>query len=201
MRCSNAKGKCPNNATEIGVLEQIEPTISDISINPVAVEQICNDMNQGVNHEKELREAKENALRAEYQRLEHRKDAMYEDKLDGRITVDKYDELVKKTEKRMSEIDNELVALSQDFGDSEMTAFYLLELASNAKSLFKSSKPSVKNQILRLLVSNLKIKEKQLDFNLLEPFIYIKNWTLVQIGSWGRARTGNLEVNSFLLHH
>ena len=28
-----------------------------------------------------------------------------------------------------------------------------------------------------------------------------KNWTLVQIGSRGRTRTGNLEVNSFLLHH
>lgn len=184
MRCSNAKGKCPNNATEIGVLEQIEPTISDISINPVAVEQICNDMNQGVNHEKELREAKENALRAEYQRLEHRKDAMYEDKLDGRITVDKYDELVEKTEKRMSEIDNELVALSQDFGDSEMTAFYLLELASNAKSLFKNSKPATKNQILRLLLSNYEIEQKRLSFNLLESFNFIKkldsrpNWLL-----------------------
>lgn len=47
--------------------------------------------------------------------------------------MEKYDELVEKTEKRMSEIDNELVALSQDFGDSEMTAFYLLEFASNAK--------------------------------------------------------------------
>ena len=174
MRCSNAKGKCPNNATEIGVLEQIEPAFSDISINQATAEQICNDMNQGVNHEKELRKAKENALRTEYQRLEHRKDAMYEDKLDGRITVDKYDELVEKTEKRMVEIDNELVALSQDFSESEMTATYLLELASNAKNLFKSSKPSVKNQILRLLVSNLKIKEKQLDFNLLEPFVYIK---------------------------
>ena len=32
-------------------------------------------------------------------------------------------------------------------------------------------------------------------------YLNIKKWTLVQYGSWGRARTGNLEVNSFLLHH
>lgn len=94
-------------------------------------------MNWSVNHEKELREVKENALRAEYQRLERRKDAKYKDKLDGCIAVDKYDELVEKTEKRMSEIDNELAALSQDFGDSEMTSFCLLEFASNTKTFLK----------------------------------------------------------------
>ena len=175
MRCSNAKGKCPNNATEIGILEQIEPAISNLAIDKRLAEQICDDMNKGFLHEKELREAKENVLRNEYNKLEHRKDAMYEDKLDGRITVDKYDELVEKTEKRMSEIDNELVALSQDFKGSEMTVSHLLKLASNADELFKSSKPAIKNQILRLLVSNLKIEQKRLQFNLLEPFVYIKN--------------------------
>ena len=55
-----------------------------------------------------------------------------------------------------------------------MTISNLLKLATSASDLFKSSKPSVKNQILRLLVSNSKVKEKQLDFNPLEPFIYIK---------------------------
>ena len=90
------------------------------------------------------------------------------------ITVDKYDELVEKDAKRMAEIDDELVALAQGFEGSEMTISNLLKLATSASDLFKSSKPSVKNQILRLLVSNLKIKEKQLDFNPLEPFIHIK---------------------------
>ena len=74
----------------------------------------------------------------------------------------------------MAEIDDELVTLAQDFEGSEMTVSNLLKLATNASDLFKSSKPAVKNQILRLLVSNLKIKEKQLDFNPLEPFTFIK---------------------------
>ena len=174
MRCSNAKGKCPNNATELDVIGQIEPMLSEISISKSLASQICDEINQDHIRAKELREAKENALRAEYARLERRKDAMYEDKLDGRITVDKYDELVEKDAKRMTEIDDELVALAQGFEGSEMTISNLLKLATSADELFKSSKPSVKNQILRLLVSNLKIKEKRLDFNPLEPFIYIK---------------------------
>ena len=174
MRCSNAKGKCPNNATELGVIEQIEPLLSEISVNKNLASQICDEINKDHIRAKELREAKETALRAEYARLERRKDLMYEDKLDGRITVDKYDELVEKDTKRMAEIDDELVVLAQGFEGSEMTISNLLKLATSASDLFKSSKPSVKNQILRLLVSNLKIKEKQLNFNLLEPFIYIK---------------------------
>ena len=174
MRCSNAKGKCPNNATELGVIEQIEPLLSEISVNKDLANQICDEINQDHIRAKELREAKESALRAEYARIERRKDIMYEDKLDGRITVDKYDELVEKDAKRMAEIDDELVTLAQGFEGSEMTISNLLKLATSASDLFKSSKPSVKNQILRLLVSNLKIKEKQLDFNPLEPFIYIK---------------------------
>ena len=87
--------------------------------------------------------------------------------------MDKYDELVQKTEKRMDEIDDELVVLAQNFKGSEMTAIHLLKLASNAEKLFKSSKPAVKNQILRLLVSNLKISQKKLSFELLEPFKFL----------------------------
>ena len=34
---------------------------------------------------------------------------MYEDRLDGGITIDKYSELVAKTDQRLQEIDNEIV--------------------------------------------------------------------------------------------
>ena len=46
--------------------------------------------------------------------------------------------------------------------------------ACNADILLKSSKPAVKNQILRLLLSNCEIQQKRLQFNLLEPFTFIK---------------------------
>ena len=88
--------------------------------------------------------------------------------------MDKYDELVEKDAKRMAEIDDELVALAQGFEGSEMTISNLFKLATSASDLFKSSKPSVKNQILRLLVSNLEIKQKRLSFNLLEPFCFLQ---------------------------
>ena len=47
-------------------------------------------------------------------------------------------------------------------------------IASMAEDLIKSSKVDVKNEILRLLLSNLEISRKKISFNLLEPFCYIK---------------------------
>lgn len=88
----------------------------------------------------------------------------------------------------MSEIDCQLVDFEQVDDSDEMTAFNLLKLAGSVSRLFKSSKPAIKNQILWLTVSNLKIKEKQLSFNLLEPFSIIKKWTLAQYGSRDWAR-------------
>lgn len=93
-----------------------------------------------------------------------------------RITATQYDELVTKDAKRLCEIDDELVQLEQDTGAAEITTSHLLDLASRASELFKSSKPAVKNQILRLLVSNLKIQQKRLQFNLLEPFAMLSNF-------------------------
>ena len=174
MRCSNAKGKCPNNASEIDVMEQITPAITGLSLNESLAEQILAEINKDHDKAKELKEKRANILRNEYRRLSQRKGMLYDDRLDGRITVDEYDKLAEKTDNRMCEIDAELIGLEQPDESDEMTISNLLNLAKNADELFKSSKPAVKNQILRLLVSNLEIKQKRLSFNLLEPFNIIK---------------------------
>lgn len=170
MRCSQAKGKCHNNASEIDIIKQLEPVLHNISINEDLAQRICDEINKDQLRAKELRETQKKALRSKYEILEHRKDAMYEDRLDGRITVAKYDELAKKITQEMRSIDDELVRLEADFEDSGMTVSNLLQLAIGANELFPSSKPAVKNQILRLMVSNLEIQQKRLNFNLLEPF-------------------------------
>ena len=95
--------------------------------------------------------------------------------------MDEYDKLAEITDARMSEIDSELASIEQSDESDEITASNLLKLASNAKELFIGAKPATKNQFLRFLLSNCEIEQKRLSFNLLEPFNFIKNWTLVQI--------------------
>lgn len=154
MRCSNAKGKCPNNATEAGVIEQLEPALASISIGEDLAKRICDEMNKDQIRAKELRETQKKTLRDKYEVLERRKDILYEDRLDERITVTEYDEKAKNITQQMHDLDDELVKLEQGSDGAGMTIANLLKLAADVDELFKSSKPAVKNQILRLVVSN-----------------------------------------------
>ena len=195
MRCSNAKGKCPNNASEIGVIEQLEPVLASISIGEGLAKRICDEMNRDQMRAKELRETQKKALRDKYETLERRKDILYEDRLDGRITVTEYDEKAKNITQQMHDLDDELVKLEQGSDGAEMTIANLLKLAADVDELFKSSKPAVKNQILRLVVSNLKIQQKRLNFHLLEPFA-----TLVDLDSRS-VWCPRLDLNQHALRH
>lgn len=80
--------------------------------------------------------------------------------------------------KETLDIDNELVKLEQGADGTKITASNPLKLVANIEGVFESSKPAVKNQILRLVVSNLRIQQKRLQFTLLEPFA-----TLVEMNS------------------
>ena len=143
--------------------------LASISIGEGLAKRICDEMNRDQMRTKELRETQKKVLRNKYETLERRKDILYEDRLDGRITVTEYDEKAKNITQQMHDLDDELVKLEQGSDGAEMTVSNLLKLAANVDELFKSSKPAVKNRILRLVVPNLKIQQKRLNFNLLEP--------------------------------
>lgn len=195
MRCSNAKGKCSNNATEISAIEQLRPALANISIGEDLAKRICDEMNKNEIKTRKLRKTQKDALRKKYETLERRKDVLYEDRLDGRITVAKYDELSEKIAQEMRDIDDELVKLEQGADGTEITVSNLLKLAVNVEGLFESSKPTVKNQILRLAVSNLKIQQKRLQFTLLEPFA-----TLVEM-NFRSVWCPRLDLNQHALRH
>lgn len=70
----------------------------------------------------------------------------------------------------MEKLDEKLVQLTSGDKSFVITSSYLLQLASIAGKLFKSSKPELKSKILYLVLSNLELDNKKLIFNLLSPF-------------------------------
>ncbi len=100
-----------------------------------------------------------------------RLDVIYEDKLDGRITTDQYDELAKRYKAEMETLDRKVVqASSDDFESFVLDSKYLLKLSGFAPLLFESSKPELKNKLLKILLSNLEIKENHLSYKRWQPF-------------------------------
>ena len=84
--------------------------------------------------------------------------------------MDEYDKIATKLQSEIEELDNKLINLSNNDKSFDVSRSYLLELASKAHTIFENSKPEQKNKILKLLFSNLKIDQKRLNCNLLEPF-------------------------------
>jgi len=100
----------------------------------------------------------------------------------ARITLNDYDEYVKDLKARQEQLDEQLVNLTHNDKSFMLTSSYLLEIATKAPQLFKSSKAALKSKLLRFLLSNLVIQDKKLVFNLKAPFDVIarcsksQNW-------------------------
>lgn len=102
--------------------------------------------------------------------LESRKEQLYLDKLDGRITTDDYDKYVKKFKQEECKLLEDLQDHSKADEAFLLTSSYLLDLASRAHELFMSSQPAQKNALLKLVLANIKADGKNLYIELKNTF-------------------------------
>ncbi len=191
MRCTKSKNiPCSQPHTaEAELTPQVTELLSKLEISESVVEKLVNILKSEHNN---IQTFYKNAIaqtRTEYKKLQKKLDTLYEDRLDGRITVAEYDKYVTKYKSDMDELDRKLVEFTNNDKSFIVTAGYLLKLASNAKNLFESSQPEQKNRILRLLLANTTLKEKRLQLHLLKPF----NTLLLEKKSqiWLRGRGSN----------
>ncbi|MBL0725842.1 MAG: hypothetical protein JJW01_02705 [Alphaproteobacteria bacterium] len=83
---------------------------------------------------------------------------------DMRITTNERQEFLSPLRKRQTELEHEISKLSKEDDKFEIALNALLDLASRSYQLFKSSRPEEKQEILKLLFSNLLIDGKNLQF-------------------------------------
>ena len=195
MQCSKARGACSQpHTSEAELLPQIDKILDDLQMVEKAAEQILEALKEEHDNIQSYYLTSIKQTRADYFKLEKRLEMLYEDRLDGRITVDAYDKIVSKTKAEMEKLDQRLIQLTNGDKSFVVTNSYLLKLASTAGKLFKSSKPELKSKILYLILSNLELDNKRLVFNLLSPFD--KLLALSQNSSWLRRLDSNQQPRS-----
>jgi hypothetical protein len=107
-------------------------------------------------HADERREHEEaiKRLHAEYDRLQHRIDAMYVDKLDGKIGVDFYDRMTGQWREEQTRCLRN-IERHQEAEQSYMDeGVQILELARNAQTLFERQPAREKRRLLNFILSN-----------------------------------------------
>ena len=154
-------------------------------------------------------------LQTEHKRLQSRLDAMYIDKLDGRVDATFYERMSTSWREEqircLREIERHQAA-NKSYMDEGVR---LLELARNARRLFERQEPREKRRLLNFLVSNCSWKGGELTATLRQPFDFLAETTLavekeravggiangpISVGSPGRTRTSDKAVNSRLLY-
>ena len=185
MRCTKAKVgvTCDQpHIAETDILPQVTELLEKLSISEGLVNQVLDLMKSQHDNIQLFYKNAISQARAEYKRFEQKINTLYEDRLDGRITVDDYDKYVTKYKAEMEDLDRKLIEYTNNDKTFELTSAYLLELASKAKQLFESSQPEQKNRILRILLANPTLRAKKLQLPLLKPFSVLidtlktKNW-------------------------
>lgn len=112
-------------------------------------------------------------LSKEYKGITKKMDNLYEDKLDRKISDDQYDRFHKKFRDQKEEISTRLERLQDAEDNYYITAKYLLDLSNRSYELFKSSEVEEKRQLLKLVLSNLRIDDGKVLYDVQKPFNFI----------------------------
>ncbi len=108
-------------------------------------------------------------------------DNLYLDKLKGRITESAYDRFYQKFRDQITDISIRLEQLQEAEDHYYITVKYLLELTTRAYDLFISSEVEEKRQLIKLVLSNLRLKGETLVYDAHQPFDLILKSTDQQL--------------------
>lgn len=192
MRCTKAKPDVPceqPHVSEAELLPQVTHLLDNLAISQHDAEKLMKLLEEQHNNVVMFYDNAIKQKTAQHKKLQNKIDTLYDDRLDGRITVDEYDKYVSRAKEEMSKLDDELVELNKGNTSFLVTAEHLLELARKAPMLFESSQPHQKNKILRALLANLKLDEKRLQLNLLQPLSVLS--TNLKSSNWLRGLGSN----------
>lgn len=130
------------------VLKQITETLTEVHESKMAF--------QSKHYDELIKEQKE---------VTKMMDNLYMDKLKRRITDNVYDRFYQKFKDQSIDITICLEQLQETDDNYFVTVKYMLELATRAYDLFMSSEVEEKKQLIKLVLSNLRLKDENIVYD------------------------------------
>jgi len=116
-------------------------------------------------------------LTQEHKSLTTMMDNLYLDKLKGRITDAHYDKFYQSFRDQIQEVNARLERLDEAEDNYYITAKYVLNLVNRAYDLFMSSEVEERRQLIKLVLSNLRIEDEKVLWDVQSPFNLLTNRT------------------------
>ena len=169
--CTNYRKQCERvYVNEKVFLEPIYKVLKGLQMPDKRIQEITEGLRAMGSSEASFHKFNMANLRKEYDMIEDRISKMYDDKLDGRITDEMYDNKLREYKERQGKILSDMRIHSEADEEFYLTANTLLNVAKRALEIFKSSEVPEKRQFLNFLLQNCELQGKKLEFSLRSPF-------------------------------
>ena len=164
LKCAN--GACKNsNTAENLALASIEEALTHFAMPAQVAEKLRDRLKQ-----KQATQSTEAARnRRRLAEIEARADTLYSDRLLGRITAEGHDKHAARLENDRQKLKTQANFLTSTPRDLQKTISQMIYVCQNAQKLFQKAEIATKNLMLEILLSNLKLKNKNLSFALNFP--------------------------------
>ena len=177
--CTGYKGRCNEPYVREEILERrFSDLLGRLSFDDEALAWVREALHASHADEAREHEAAIERLQTQHKRLQSRLDAIYIDKLDGRVDASFYERMSiswrEEQTRCLREIERHQAA-NESYMDEGVR---LLELARNARRLFEGQEPREKRRLLNFLVSNCSWKDGELTATLRQPFDLLAETTL-----------------------
>jgi len=172
LRCTGNRGKCPTGYTRQEVIESHVATLLDRMTFPEpALQYLTTALRESDVDEKKFHDDAIARLEAEYDVIQKRLDAMYLDKLDGRITAAYFDRKAADWRDEQDRIAEAIHEHRQANRGQIADGARILEVASEAGAVFRGQEnDSEKRELLRFFLAESSWTENGLAASLRQPF-------------------------------
>lgn len=174
--CTGYSGKHPNKwLKEEEITRQFAEIVQSVAIPDDVMAEIGKTLEESHKGKVEYRETIHNGLTAEDAKLQERIEKLYDLYTSGRITDSDYDKKRNEYREKQNEIRSKLEGLQKADEDFYLTAKYILTLSNKAPKIFEGSEPTVKRQLLKLLLQNCTVNDATLIPQIRSPFhLFVK---------------------------
>ena len=109
-------------------------------------------------------------VRHEYDEIDVKLESWFNKLVEEQVKPEQYDRIVETLKAKQEDLNNKLDSLTNGNKDFLVTTSYLLDLAGRVEQLFEQGDEAQRSKLLGFVVSNLKLNDKKLSFNVNYPF-------------------------------
>ncbi len=180
-RCTKKKGACNQhyiNAIEIE--KQVLSFVSNLEIRPAFVEWVKNNLKRRNEKEFEFERAQKGKLTKRLDSILTEKKSLYGMKIEGLISEEEY----QKEKSRLLVEEKQLKGSVASDGIASWTQVMeeVLAFASNVTKIFEKGDPETRRMVLRILGSNLILKDRLVRIDAKNAFVFLKKAEKVMNG-------------------